>query len=128
MTFFARDEGARETSIEVIRAPNSYVCEGAFHGARCDEFSIENRNVRAKLPNSRKIVMNEHNGAPFRAEVGKNIKDCTLASRIDPLKCFVEDEEVGLLYEGAGEKDALALTTRELINVCLLYTSPSPRD
>jgi len=63
------------------------------------------------------VVMHHHDRPPFVAQSAQDVDDLAFAARIHPLERLVQNEQIRLLDQGAGQKHSLLLAARELADL-----------
>ena len=88
-----------------------------FRGAFFDEFTVfENRDLIADVFNDCEVVGNEEVGeVKFFLEVHQKVDDLGLDRNIEGTDRFVADDKLRFDGEGAGNADALALTSAKFV-------------
>ena len=94
--------------------------EGFGDGAEADEGAVHEENGVEEFGHGFEVVMADKEEAAVGGEVGHDLSQHALGGFVEAGEGFVEQEDMGLLREGAGDVGALALAAAELEETAVL--------
>src|SRR5215213_8854168 len=107
-------EQAKAAAISCMQVLRS---EGRSKRDARDQADIEEREPIEVLGRRLEIVMNTDHGLATRAKFLQEVNNRSLGSRVHARERLVHEIELGVLGQGAGQKDSLLLTAAELADL-----------